>query len=206
MATGLWNTPPYLFDVRLELWTDGEPLIPASDAIGMGKAFELEITLIDPAGNSLSFVNDHRAGVAAGLGVSAGAEAYAPPNGDPQNTLEVLGKMVADYLSSVDDFGARLAQLEGLTRVFPRPSVVTVGSIVEPVGSLGLIEALDYKSVFVDADMHGGHAVGSNADRDVGPSLADLEPIGSFRPRAGALRGARHGRHERRPGPGLGRR
>ncbi|MCG8460254.1 MAG: Ig-like domain-containing protein [Holophagales bacterium] len=151
----LWLVPPYLVNVVPELWVDGESLAIGTGALGMGQAFELEVTLLLPSGDQLSFRNSLRTGVPVGLGLAPGVHGYRPPEGGPGNTPEVLTTLVGAYLDATGAFAGHLARLEGLPEVHPYPSFVTVGSVVEPMGLFGLVEELRWLGIYIDADVFG---------------------------------------------------
>lgn len=157
----LWLTPPYLVDVKLQLWVDGEELALGNGRIGMGEAFELEVTLTSPDGDSRTFKNSELAGVPVGFALAPGRHGYQPFGGQAGNTTEVLALLAAGWLDATADFADRLARLEGLPVVHPFPTFATVGSVVVPLGSAGLIERLDWRGVYIDADLFGMRAVGS---------------------------------------------
>ncbi|MEM1181224.1 MAG: alpha/beta hydrolase [Acidobacteriota bacterium] len=177
----LWLTPPYLVQVRPEIFVDGESVAVGSGAIGMGETFELEVTLLTPSGDQRVFRNDHRSGVPLGFGVAPGASGYRPPEEGFGNTAETLATLVGSYLDGAADFASRLARLEGLVEIHPYPSFATVASVVEPQGLFGLIEELEWRSVAIDADVFGARVAvpggGPDAPRIRGRwlELAQLE-------------------------------
>jgi len=171
----LWLTPPYLVDVKLQLWVDGEELALGNGKIGMGERFDLEVTLNTPDGDTRSFTNSELAGVPIGFGLAPGRQAYAPLSGQAANTTEVLALLAGNWLDAAADFSERLARLEGLPLVHPFPTFATVGSVVEPVGSAGLIERLDWRGIYVDADLFGARVVATPEAESRFLILAGLE-------------------------------
>ncbi|MCP3963203.1 MAG: hypothetical protein GY719_35635 [bacterium] len=172
----LWVAPPYLVNARVELMANGEMIAASEEGIGMGRAFELEVTLTTPGGDSLSFVNEQLTGVPVGIGIAPGSQGYATQaGGEPQSTLEVLSSLTGDYLDAAADFARELAMLDGLAVVHPFPSIAMVSSVVEPEGSLGLVERLRWQGIAIDADVFGPRAIGDSGAARRWLELAQLE-------------------------------
>ncbi len=141
----------------------------------MGEPFELEVVLTTPAGDSRSFKNAELAGVPVGFGLAPGRSAWQPLSGSAGNTTEVLALLAGAWLDGAADFAERLARLEGLPLVHPFPTFASVGSVVEPVGSAGLVERLDWRGIYVDADLFGARVVGAAEAEARWLRLAGLE-------------------------------
>ena len=91
----LWDVPPYLVNVTPVVMV-GQDVIARGDeahGIGMGKAFDLELTMTTPAGASWTWSNSQLAGVPVGLGIAAGRQGYETPYEEPASTIQLLSKL-----------------------------------------------------------------------------------------------------------------
>ncbi|HSN56180.1 MAG TPA: DUF6531 domain-containing protein, partial [Candidatus Sulfomarinibacteraceae bacterium] len=172
----LWQVPPYLVNVTPTLIRRGGEVARGIAGIGMGRAFELEATVISPSGSTVGFANHEVAGAPTILAPAAGATGYRVLGDEPGSSLELLSALADEHMSRSRRFAEELAVLAGLGVGFPLPTVAFLGNEVEVDGALGLIQSLDWRGLVVDVDVWGPRAAGGTADdRRAWRTLAQLD-------------------------------
>jgi hypothetical protein len=162
-ADYLWDVPPYLVNATPTIMAGTQELARGTEGLGMGQRYDLTITVTAPSGRSVTFTNGATIGVPIGLGATAGKEAWTPPDGEPVNTVEFYAQLLSTYSDGVATLEGELAKLHGVTVVRPLPNVVSVGSVVDTVGTMGVVQSFEWKGVYIDADLWGGRVEGGGS-------------------------------------------
>ena len=156
----MWSVPPYLLNVTpLIINREGE-IARGSAGAGMGRAIELESTLLSPSGTVTMFVNREISGVPTTLAVSAGTSGYIQGLFDRPSSLEFLAALADLALGTDIMVSSDLAILGAHGLGFTRPSVASLGNEVEVDGSLGLIQSIEWLGLYIDVDVWGPRAAG----------------------------------------------
>ncbi|MCP4655848.1 MAG: hypothetical protein GY856_10565 [bacterium] len=162
----LSQVPPYLINLTPQLLAEREELARGTAGIGVGRAYELTTTLTTPGGATISFTNHELTAVPSALAISAGRQGYTIATGEAASTVEILSALADDALTGKTLFEEEMAAIAGLSVVHRVPSLTRVGSVVEPDGTFGLVRALDWKGLYVDADVWGARVAGGTAEEE----------------------------------------
>jgi transglutaminase-like putative cysteine protease len=151
---GMYQTPPYLFEVRPEVRVGGVPVAAGAGAVGFGVKYALRLELKTPGGTE-TVDNTLLAGNMTALGLS-GRETEAPPSGaSGDDAGRILGRFAASYLARWNDADAELAALLRVVPVRPTLSAAFVMSSIDVEYAGGDPEyplSYAWKGVAVDAD------------------------------------------------------
>ncbi len=157
---GLDNTPSYLIRLRPVIEVAGERKIIGTGGLAAGETFIQTIGLEGPTGQQ-QFDNTHITGSPAFIGIFA-QKAVRPADMDlaAKTAAAMLHEAAAQYDNLWYEAEEELAALLRITIVRPMPGVVTTGGVMEISELLGQPHDLDWKGVFVDADLRAIETIG----------------------------------------------
>jgi len=173
---GLNNTPAYLVRLRPVLKVNDERLIVGQNGLPAGKDYTLTIETITPGGIVKSSSNPITGNLSVILVAAqrAGLEAK-PEETDTADTL--LYKEAGSYINRWSRAEDELASLLGISLSRPTPIVVTVGNLVDVTWLGDVPQDLQWKGVFLDANLRGVEVVAAKrpADEKTFMRLSGLE-------------------------------
>jgi transglutaminase-like putative cysteine protease len=154
---GLDNTPSYLVRLRPVLVVDGERKAAATSGFAVGSRFDLAVTL-HSAALSLTETDRVVTGYPLLLGLAAQQVAQVAAQAD-DDAVDYLYRTAMDYIDSWNSAEQELAELFNLAVARPVASLVTVGGVLDVAELLGEPQGIDWRGVFVDADLRAIEAV-----------------------------------------------
>jgi transglutaminase-like putative cysteine protease len=166
---GIDNTPAYLLKLRPVLRMAGVIRGAGETAVQMGALHRLTIELRTPR-TSVSIANDYVAGGYYAIGLGAADQftyqppAEAAPNDDEARAADLLYRRAADYLSRWNAAERAIGALSRVVPVSPIASHVVVGNVYNRTLLFGQPQAIEWRGVFVDADLRVSEPVPADAD------------------------------------------
>lgn len=166
------NTPAYLVKLRPVLKIAGVVRAAGEAPVQMGALHDVTIEVRTPR-ISLPVVNTIAAGGYYAIGFSSPRTTWQPAaTPTPQDTerpaADLLFGLAADYSARWSDAERTLAAFLGVVPIHPALSEVMVGSVYNRTLLFGQPEAIEWRGVFVDADLRITEAVPAGADDSVG--------------------------------------
>ncbi|MFH0725314.1 MAG: transglutaminase domain-containing protein, partial [Pseudomonadota bacterium] len=150
---GLGNTPCYLIRLRPVLVVADERLAVGQDGLPMGEDYTLGVDLSWPGG-STAITNTHIAGNQSVMGIVAQEAIIGEAEGEePVTAAGLLHRAAMNYIDNWNRSEAELARFYRLAIVHPLPTVVTLGGVVEVTRLLDIPHGVDWRGVYVDADL-----------------------------------------------------
>jgi hypothetical protein len=165
---GIGNTPAYLLHLRPVLKVGGVTRAVGNDGIQMGAIHHFSMQIEAPGG-SFPIENDVLAGGFYALAFGSPNWEFAPPAtpaaDDTENpAADLIYGIAADYLKRWTDSEDALSDLLRVVNLRPALAEVMVGNNYNTTVLFGLPQALDWRGVFVDADLRPSDPVSSGAD------------------------------------------
>jgi transglutaminase-like putative cysteine protease len=160
---GIDNTPAYLLKLRPVLKVGGVIEGAGEAAVQMGDLHALTIEVRTPRG-VVTIANDYVAGGYYAIGLAAQGTRYRAPDEEaPEDTegpvADLLFQRAADYLAAWNDAERALAELLHIVNVSPVVSQVVVGNVYNRTLLFGQPQSIDWRGVFVDADLRASEPV-----------------------------------------------
>lgn len=149
---GLYQTPPYLVEVRALLNLDGIPVAQGEAPVGMGVKYALRLDLKTPAGTE-TVTNTLQAGNLAALALSGQATTLDELPDDAAG--RILGGLAQRYLArwnQADDVWARLLRVVPVRPTLSAAFVLSAVRVDYAGGDPLYPLTFDWKGVAVDAD------------------------------------------------------
>ncbi len=161
---GLESTPAYLVRIRPVLKVDGERLVVATDGLAIGEDYRLSIELISPhstetVDNILFAGNDAAIGIVSQYAVIDSASADIAN----ETAVSLLHREAVRYIDLWNRSEAELAALLRRVLIRPMPTVVTVGGVVDVTYLLDTPHDIDWRGLYVDADLRAVESVDAGA-------------------------------------------
>ncbi len=178
---GLGNTPSYLVRLRPVLKVADERVAVGGDGLSVGQEYTLTVELISPNGTE-RVENTQTVGNLTVMGiVSQKTMGYKPsaisqgPSATSheldQTAEDLLFQQAVDYIKRWDEAEEEIASLLHLNLIKPVPTVVTVGGLVEVTYLLDSPQDIEFKGVYIDADLRAVETVESHRPSAIGHKL-----------------------------------
>jgi RHS repeat-associated protein len=169
---GMYRTPPYLFEVKPVLKSDGVAVASGEAGLGMAVAYTLRLDVKAPGG-TMSVINRVLAGNLTAIGLSGRAVGPPPPEG-ADTAAQVLDSVARDFFRRWNESDDELANLLRVAPVRPTVSACLTSSDIEVDHAGGDAEfpiTFDWKGVLIDADLRASAPVAlarhaARAERD----------------------------------------
>ena len=164
---GLDNTPAYLVKVRPVLKVAGVIRAAGEAVVQMGNPHAVTIELRTPRA-VVPITNNYIAGGYYAVALAAAGTEYVAqdepaPSDTEQPAADLLFRQAATYLSSWNDADRALSELLHVVHVTPMVSEVVVGNVYNRTMLFGQPQAIEWRGVFVDADLRVSEPVPAGA-------------------------------------------
>ena len=165
---GLDNTPAYLVKLRPVLKVGGVVKAAGSTPVQMGGFHSFTVEIQTPRG-AVPVVNSMLAGGYYALGLATQPAAYEiplarPPDDTEHPAADRLYAIAIDYIRRWNDAEQTLERLLRVVNVRPALSVAIVGTVHARTVVFGQPQAIEWRGVFVDADLRVAEPVPTGAD------------------------------------------
>ncbi|MDX1764066.1 MAG: transglutaminase-like domain-containing protein, partial [bacterium] len=163
---GLGNVPAYLVRLRPVLRVNNDRMIVGQHGLPMGADFSLTLELIGPQGTD-RVENREIAGKLGVIGIVAQQAVFpADVAGEEKGSERLLFEAALRYTDRWNRAEHELGSLLDVAVLRPLPTVVTLGSIMDVSYLLDTPHDLQWRGVYVDADLRAVDAVscGENGD------------------------------------------
>ncbi|MBI3607513.1 MAG: hypothetical protein HY207_06080 [Nitrospirae bacterium] len=162
------NTPAYLIKLRPVLKVGGVIRGAGEIPIQMGMTHHLTIEIQTPRG-TVSLSNSILAGGYYAIGLGLQKATYTPPDVPaPKDTepgaADLLYRQAVDYLEGWNQAEQAIADILRVVNVRPALSEVMIGSVYNRIVLFGQPQEIDWRGVFVDADLRISEPVPVGAD------------------------------------------
>ncbi|MDC8013721.1 RHS repeat-associated core domain-containing protein [Tahibacter soli] len=180
---GLGNAPPSLVAVRPVLNIAGRNARTGGGTLETGSRHRVEVTIAGPGG-ATSFAQDLTAGGLAALvfdvhadGPALEADGAVLPGDSENPAARLLANVGARYLAAWDAADAELARLAGVgvVRPFPSAALVINRYAIARVG--GVIDAMPWDGVSLDASLRPAEAFAGVADNRAEADFTELSAL-----------------------------
>ncbi len=164
---GLDNTPAYLVRVRPVIKVGGVIRAAGEASVQMGDLHRVTLELRTPR-IMVPVSNVYVAGGYYAIGLAGSATTYAAVAGAPEDTerpaADLLYRQASDYLAAWNDAERALSELLHVVNVSPMVSEVVVGNVYNRTLLFGQPQSIDWRGVFVDADLRISEPVPAGAE------------------------------------------
>jgi RHS repeat-associated protein len=165
---GLDNTPAYLVKLRPVLKVGGVVKAAGSTPVQMGGFHSFTVEIQTPRG-AVPVVNSMLAGGYYALGLATQPAAYEvplarPPDDTEHPAADRLYSIAIDYIRRWNDAEQTLERLLRVVNVRPALSVAIVGTVHARTVVFGQPQGIEWRGVFVDADLRVAEPVPTGAD------------------------------------------
>lgn len=170
---GLDNTPAYLIHLRPVLKINNERIIVGTDGLPMGAEYDLTIEVIGASGDQRSekTTNTMLVGNLSVIGITSQRAALTPSSlveEGAKDAERLLYEAANHYIDRWNQAEEELASLLHLTITRPLPAVVTLGGMIDVTYLLDMPHGIEWKGVFVDANLRAIEIIPSSPPFDKG--------------------------------------
>ena len=178
---GLDNTPAYLVKLRPVLKVGGVVKAAGATPVQMGGFHSLTVEIQTPRG-AVPVVNSMLAGGYYALGLATQPAAYEiplarPPDDTEHPAADRLYSIAIDYIRRWNDAEQTLERLLRVVNVRPALSHVIVGTVHARTAVFGQPQAIEWRGVFVDADLRVAEPVPTGSDDTRAPEFMRLSGL-----------------------------
>lgn len=159
---GLDNTPAYLVRLRPVLLVDGERLAVGQEGFARGVTYPLTEELIAPGGGA-TFSNELQSGYPTVFGVAAQKALVPAPEAVKNEAIDLFHRDALTYIDNWNQAENELAALLRTPIVRPLPTVIMLGGALEVTTLLGEPQGVEWKGLFIDADLRVAEVLGTGA-------------------------------------------
>ena len=178
---GLDNTPAYLVKLRPVLKVGGVVKAAGATPVQMGGFHAFTVEIHTPRG-AVPVVNSMLAGGYYALGLATQPAAYEiplarPPDDTEHPAADRLYSIAIDYIRRWNDAEQTLERLLRVVNVRPALSHVIVGTVHARTVVFGQPQAIEWRGVFVDADLRVAEPVPTGTDDTRAPEFMRLSGL-----------------------------
>ena len=178
---GLDNTPAYLVKLRPVLKIGGVVKAAGTTPIQMGAFHSLTVEIQTPRG-AVPVVNSMLAGGYYAIGLATQPAAYdmplaRAPDDTEHRAADRLYSIAIDYIRRWNEVERTLEGLLRVVNVRPALSHVIVGTVHARTVVFGQPQSIDWRGVFVDADLRVAEPVPTGADNTRAPEFMRLSGL-----------------------------